>query len=350
MNNNLRPGIALCFAIVACWCAPAASASPTAGEIIDKIDALKKPASIEGGMTKAENDAFVEKYNAFNIERAELAKQLWDEDPDNERLLTLLADRWGTMLYAMQSPECIEDEANKALAGPLASGIEKQAIYFRAAGEVAVNGGTADAALKAFTRVGNHLNTDKRYLRLMSRVIAYGSAKARLEIMDRLEPRTKNQRLLDSIAEQRKALAKIGAPVELAFNDAITNKPISIKALRGKVVVLDFWATWCGPCVAELPHLKEIYTEYKDRGIEIIGVSLDFPEDKGGLTKLRTFVKKNNIPWPQYYQGKGWASEFSSSWGIDGIPALFLIDQQGNLHSLDARNNLAEQLDALLEK
>ena len=102
-------------------------------------------------------------------------------------------------------------------------------------------------------------------------------------------------------------------------------------ALKGKVVVVDFWATWCGPCVAEMPTMKKLYAEYHGQGVEFLGISLDQPKEQGGLDALKKFVKEKEIPWPQYYQGKGWQSDFSSSWGINSIPSMFLVDQDGKL-------------------
>ena len=106
----------------------------------------------------------------------------------------------------------------------------------------------------------------------------------------------------------------IGKPFDLEFTDAISGSTVSIKGLKGKVVVIDFWATWCGPCVAEMPKMKELYAKYRDKGVEFIGVSLDQPKERGGLDKLKKFVKENEIAWPQYYQGNGWESEFLHSW------------------------------------
>ena len=140
----------------------------------------------------------------------------------------------------------------------------------------------------------------------------------------------------------------IGKPFELSFTDAMTDKPVSIKGLTGKVVVVDFWATWCGPCVAEMPKMKELYAKYKDQGVEFIGVSLDQPGE--GLERLKKYVEENDIPWPQYYQGKGWDSEFSLSWGINGIPALFVVDAEGNLHSTEARGRLETVIPELIRK
>jgi thiol-disulfide isomerase/thioredoxin len=140
----------------------------------------------------------------------------------------------------------------------------------------------------------------------------------------------------------------IGKPFELSFNDAVSGKAVSTKDLKGKVIVVDFWATWCGPCVGEMPHMKELYSKFHDKGVEFLGVSLDNEGD--GLASLKDFVAKNEIPWPQYYQGKGWESEFSKSWGINSIPALFVVDKEGNLANVEARGQLETLLPQLLAK
>jgi thiol-disulfide isomerase/thioredoxin len=134
---------------------------------------------------------------------------------------------------------------------------------------------------------------------------------------------------------------RLGRPFHLDFVDAIKGTQISMEKLRGKVVVIDFWATWCGPCIAEMPKMKSLYAEYKDKGVEFIGVSLDQPVEKGGLDKLKDYVATNGIEWPQYYQGNYFESEFSKSWEITSIPAVFLVDADGNLASVEARGRLS---------
>ena len=142
----------------------------------------------------------------------------------------------------------------------------------------------------------------------------------------------------------------IGKPFTLDFADAISGESISLSRLKGKVVVIDFWATWCGPCVAEMPKMKEIYAEYEDKGVEFIGVSLDQPEYKGGLTKLKEYCEKNEIAWPQYYQGNLWTSDFSMSWGVNSIPSMFILDKKGNLYSTEAGGKLETMIPELLAK
>ena len=106
------------------------------------------------------------------------------------------------------------------------------------------------------------------------------------------------------------------------------------KSYRGKVVLVDFWASWCGPCVAEAPNVLEMYKGYHDKGFEVIGISLDSAKDK---QKLVDFIAKENLPWPQHYDGKYWKNEFAVRYAINSVPAMFLLDQRGMLVSTNAR-------------
>jgi thiol-disulfide isomerase/thioredoxin len=140
----------------------------------------------------------------------------------------------------------------------------------------------------------------------------------------------------------------VGQPFELAFIDAITDRPIFTHDLRGKIVVIDFWAAWDPTSVAEIPKLKELYARYKDQRVEFIGVSLDRPGV--GLELLKTCVKENGFTWPQYYQGNWWASEFSTSWGIWHVPWTFIVDAEGNLYSTEAERKLDQLIPELIKK
>ena len=142
-------------------------------------------------------------------------------------------------------------------------------------------------------------------------------------------------------------LAFLGEMVPDFSATDLDGKPISFEAYRGKVILVDFWAVWCGPCVAEMPNVKKVYEKYKDKGFDIIGISLDNDEKQ-----LRDFLKKNEIPWRQVYSGKGWDSPVSQQYGIYSIPNMWLIDKEGKLISNSARGEKLESMvaEALKEK
>ena len=119
-------------------------------------------------------------------------------------------------------------------------------------------------------------------------------------------------------------------------------RPLSVSGLKGKVVLVDFWATWCGPCIAELPNVTTAYEKYKGKGFEIVGISLD--EDRAALD---AFVQEKKMTWPQFFDGLGWKNKLAEQYGIQSIPATFLLDQEGRIVAKDLRG---EQLDRELAK
>ena len=117
------------------------------------------------------------------------------------------------------------------------------------------------------------------------------------------------------------------------FNEKdVTGKPLSIASYKGKIVLVDFWATWCGPCVMEMPNVQQAYQKYHDKGFEIIGVSLDIDQQA-----LSNFLKKNNMPWPQYFDGQQWNNKLAVKYGIEAIPMNYLLDGNGKIIGKDLR-------------
>ena len=114
---------------------------------------------------------------------------------------------------------------------------------------------------------------------------------------------------------------------------------ISLADYRGKVVLLDFWAVWCGPCIGEIPNIKAVYEKYHNQGFDVIGVSFD--ED---AAVLREFIAEKEIPWRQILDGGGFGGTFAKQYGVHSIPAPFLIDREGKVLSVKARGSLLDEL------
>ena len=152
----------------------------------------------------------------------------------------------------------------------------------------------------------------------------------------------------DSFAGTLRRLSLPGHPMEIT-GTLLNGKPFDQKSLVGKVVLIDFWATWCGPCVAEIPNVLQQYEKYHDKGFEVIGISLD--QDREALEK---FVAEQKVPWPILFEkpeGDGWQHPLSTFYGISGIPTVILIGRDGNVITLNARGEkLGQQLDLLFQK
>jgi thiol-disulfide isomerase/thioredoxin len=158
-------------------------------------------------------------------------------------------------------------------------------------------------------------------------------------------------------------------PMEMRFT-AADGREVDLAKLRGKVVLIDFWATWCGPCIAELPNLTRVYETYHERGFEVVGVSfensgiideaalknprnagktVDTPEQAAekkakARDKMLAFTKEKAMPWPQHFDGLYWNNEYGRRFNIRGIPAMFLLDKEGRLVDTNARGDKLEPL------
>ncbi|MCH7721088.1 MAG: carboxypeptidase regulatory-like domain-containing protein [Planctomycetes bacterium] len=134
---------------------------------------------------------------------------------------------------------------------------------------------------------------------------------------------------------------KVGEPAPDIDVVTLDGRKIKLSELKGKTVLLDFWATWCGPCVAEMPNLLAVHKKYGDRkDFLLLGITLDFEEKA-----LRGFLDKQKIPWPQVFGEKGNAEKAADAYGVMAVPATFLIDPEGNVTAMHLRG---PQLDSAI--
>ncbi|MFO1447430.1 MAG: TlpA disulfide reductase family protein [Opitutaceae bacterium] len=148
-------------------------------------------------------------------------------------------------------------------------------------------------------------------------------------------------------------------PIDLK-RTAFDGREVDFKALRGKVVLVDFWATWCVPCMEQMPEIKRVYAKYRDQGLEVIGVTDDIPprdpKNPRGVEKtpaqLSAFLEKEGMPWPQIWdmtstiERRG-PKELLVLFGVSSLPTTFLIDKDGRIFSTD---NHGEKLEANVRK
>jgi thiol-disulfide isomerase/thioredoxin len=146
-----------------------------------------------------------------------------------------------------------------------------------------------------------------------------------------------DQNLAEAAKARLQKAQMIGQPMDLQFT-AVDGSSVDLRALRGNIVLVDFWASWCPDCIREMPAVRQTYQKYKDKGFAVIGISLD--KDAQALSNI---VARKLIPWPQYFDGKGWGNEFATKYGVRAIPEMWLINQRGEVVSTDISPEQLEQ-------
>lgn len=327
---------------------------PTPSEVLAQVQAIGEPAF---DPARKDEPAYIEEYkrrqHILYRRKAGLLLDLCRMYPEDQRVGKWMNRHW-ELLRWNQNPRDVAEEVLADIESVTANVKNGQvlahAAYWRAYFQAHMHRGNARRMLESIELFLARYPTDERGAELVTLVAFDDSADTNIKIAmyHRLAKHYPDSHDGTYAPGRIRSLESLGQPFALAFDDVITGLRISTADYRGKVVVIDFWATTCVPCLAEIPHMKELYAKYRERGLEFIGVSLDESEDAGGLKSLRRHIKKHRIPWSQYYQGDGYDSAFSKFWGIGSAPSMFVLDKRGRLRSVDAVGKLDELLPILL--
>lgn len=167
---------------------------------------------------------------------------------------------------------------------------------------------------------------------------SYGYTEAKL-LYDKLDESAKRTEAGKKLAEKLEALKRglIGSQIPDFAQADTSGNVVKLSSFKGKYVLVDFWASWCGPCRAENPNVLKVYNAYKDKGFTVAGISLD---DKAASWK--NAIRIDKMPWVQLSDLRGWKNAISASFGIESIPSNLLIDPSGKIIARDLRGAMLE--------
>ena len=291
---------------------------------------------------------------------AELARSFYLEHPQDERAAEARLEEYNLLQTMMQLgdtsvQEQVLDREEALLASEGVSEDEKFELMMNAV-QRPLMGATTETVGPALEKM------DAAYRRLIERFpgrAESGSLLMQLVNLHQVYGESKDaEALLRKVLNQEQAAEELtemagmlvkpfdylGKPLELEVT-GLEGQQIDLQEMDGRVVLVNFWATWCGPCVAEIPELKEVYSKHHDEGFEILGVSLDYEKEP-----LQKMIEEKGLNWLHYFDGQEETTSLAERFGIVSTPTLWLVDKKGVLRYINARAELEEKVVALLSE
>ena len=335
--------LCICAICLAQAASPTTQAAPIPDKELGQLNALFAPPEkelSESDFTKLMNDRMNEvlKVGAELEQKYATAPNLYEA----QQMMLRAADNQARQKTPGADAKVLEISA-KILASPAGPQDRIQADFFitrDAAGKLAGKDEEATKTIRQF--LDRYAKTDAAATSVVYGTIIANDANLaalRDELISTLEAKYGDD------AKVRVFLRRLGRPTPFT---AVLTKLDGSKLklpddLKGKVVVIDFWASWCPPCRAFAPKLVEIYNKYKDKGVEIVGISLDSSKED-----MQQFLKANGVKWIQTFSGKYWNDPTAVEYEVRGIPSIWVLDRDGKVFSNDARDKLTEVLDKAL--
>ncbi len=286
------------------------------------------------------------KYNDANLRKIDAYLEKHPKAPEREKVLYLRAySIWSLHRYEEAPPAyaALLKEFPKTKFSRIARIREAAAYLFSGQPEQALR--RLQALQKEFP------DRPEMYARELAYALSRcGKQDEALAFMNHVETEmlfSKKDRLLPRIKHHFDMVRMIGKPLrDFKVKDQRSGREISPETLKGKIVLMDFWATWCRPCLAELPHVKGTHETFSHAGFEVFGISLD-----DNRAKLDRMIADREMDWLHHYDGKKWKNELAVKFGVHSVPANLLVDQKGivrgvNLRGKAVRNMVAKLLDA----